>query len=100
MLQSFDGVVCEQVVDETGSAATGAEDAARKDSVFLNTLEAAKLVRMSPRSLERMRNQGTGPKYCKVGGGRTKRGRVVYRRSDVIAWLTAIMFSGTSDYGR
>lgn len=100
MLQSYDGVGCEQLVD--GSASRGGESGERTgtDSVFLNTREAALLVRMSPRSLERMRSQGTGPKYCKVGGGRTRRGRVVYRRSDVIAWLTEKMFSGTSDYRR
>lgn len=95
MLQSFDGGG-----DAAEKLGTGSGAKAGADDLFLNTSEAAKLVRMSPSSLERMRSKGNGPKYCKVGSGRTRRGRVVYRRSDVVAWLTERTFSGTSDYRR
>ncbi len=62
--------------------------ASREEVVFLTTKEAADLARLSPRSLERMRGEGRGPRYCKIGGGAGgKRGRVVYPRSYVIAWL-------------
>ena len=62
--------------------------ASREEVVFLTTKEAADLARLSPRSLERMRGEGRGPRYCKIGGGAGgKRGRAVYRRSYVIAWL-------------
>lgn len=54
------------------------------EMAFLTTTEAADLARLSPRTLERMRGEGRGPRYCKIGG---KRGRVVYPRCEVIAWL-------------
>ena len=62
------------------------------------TPEAAKLVRLSPRTLERMRVDGSGPKYFKAGPG--KRARVLYLESDVLARLASFSFQSTSQYGR
>lgn len=56
------------------------------EMAFLTTTEAADLARLSPRTLERMRGEGRGPRYCKIGG-HGKRGRVVYPRCEVITWL-------------
>ncbi len=67
-----------------------------EQSVFMTTIEAAKLVRISPRSLERMRGKGGGPQYCKLGRG--KRGRVVYERSALLAWATRAVHTVTSQY--
>jgi excisionase family DNA binding protein len=43
----------------------------------LTTQEAAALLGVHPKSLERMRAQGKGPKYVRIGN------RVRYRRSDL-----------------
>ncbi len=53
--------------------------------VLLTTTEAARMVRMSPRSLEGMRLQGTGPSYVKLGPG--KKAKVLYRLKDIETWL-------------
>jgi Helix-turn-helix domain len=48
-----------------------------------NQVELSRRWRLSPRTLERWRFQGTGPQYLKVGG------RVVYRLEDVEAYEAA-----------
>lgn len=50
---------------------------------FLTTVEAAELVRLSPRTLEKHRILGTGPAFKKVCG------RVIYAAADVLAWVEA-----------
>ena len=47
---------------------------------FLVTEEAAELLRLSPRTLERLRVSGGGPKH------RTHGKRVVYAVSDLLTW--------------
>lgn len=66
--------------------------------LFLTTIEVAGMLRISRRTLERMRVEGTGPRYLKVGPG--KRSRVLYRQADVEAWLNRFHFGSTSEYGR
>ena len=69
------------------------------DDELLNSLEAAKLLRLSVSTLERMRAQGaSGLPFIKLGKG--KRARVVYRRGDLEAWLNRQRFTSTSEYGR
>ncbi|MGE3916369.1 MAG: helix-turn-helix transcriptional regulator [Hyphomicrobiaceae bacterium] len=65
---------------------------------FLTTIEVADMLRISRRTLERMRVEGTGPRYIKVGPG--KRSRVLYRQTDVEDWLSRFNFGSTSEYGR
>jgi len=57
---------------------------------LLTTTEAAEILRISPRTLERLRQTGTGPLYRKIGR------RVVYRESDLAGWLDDSTFSSTS----
>lgn len=64
---------------------------------YLTTEEASEVVRLSPRSLERMRADGSGPRYLKPGRG--VRARVLYRVADLEAWLEQAVFSSTSEYG-
>jgi excisionase family DNA binding protein len=66
--------------------------------MFLTTIEVAELLRVSRRTLERMRVEGTGPRYLKVGPG--KRSRVIYRQQEVMAWLETFNFGSTSEYPR
>ncbi|MEL6227066.1 MAG: helix-turn-helix domain-containing protein [Pseudomonadota bacterium] len=64
---------------------------------YLTTAEAAHYVRLSARSLERYRVDGTGPRYLKAGPG--KRARVFYRPADLDAWLEDRTLLSTSEYG-
>jgi predicted DNA-binding transcriptional regulator AlpA len=66
--------------------------------LFLTTIEVAEMLRLSRRTLERMRVEGTGPRYLKAGPG--KRARVLYREADVVTWLERFQFRSTSEYGR
>ena len=63
---------------------------------FLTTVEAAEVLRLSPKTLERFRVEGTGPRYHKAGPG--KRARVLYRRSDLVEWVGSFIRSSTSDH--
>lgn len=56
---------------------------------YLNSEEAARILRLSARTLERMRVEGSGP-----------RARVLYRPADIEAWLDAQTYQSTSEYGR
>jgi hypothetical protein len=75
--------------------ARGTPAVAAPASFFLTTCEAAVFCRLSVRTLERYRVSGDGPVYTKAGPG--KRARVVYRQSDVLAWLDQSRFSSTSE---
>jgi hypothetical protein len=55
------------------------------------TDEAAKVLRMSARTLERRRLDGTGPKFVKLGG------RVLYRPECVSAWADDRTFASTAE---
>lgn len=58
---------------------------------FLTQGEAAKLLRLSPRTLERHRVSGTGPRFTKAGR------RVLYRISELEAWVEARTFASTAE---
>lgn len=67
-----------------------------KQPVYLTSQEASDLVRISIRTLEKMRVEGTGPRYLKAGGG--KRSRVLYLEQDIAAWLEEHAHHSTSEY--
>jgi predicted DNA-binding transcriptional regulator AlpA len=58
---------------------------------YLRTREAAMLLGLSPRTLEKHRTYGTGPIYRKLGG------RVVYALADLQQWADSGTVSSTSD---
>ena len=64
-----------------------------KRNDLMTTTEAAEYVGLSPRTLERYRVTGEGPKFLKVGR------RVLYRRSDLDGWLENKVRHSTSDPG-
>ena len=70
----------------------------RPDDALLTTAEAAQRLRLSPRTLERLRVSGIGPRYLKAGPG--KRARVFYLASDLALWIGQFRFASTSEYGR
>lgn len=51
---------------------------------LLTTVEAAKALALSPRTLETYRLRGTGPRYVRIGS--SPRGAVRYRESDLVEW--------------
>jgi len=59
---------------------------------FLTNNEAAEILRISSRTLERLRETGTGPEYFKVGR------RVLYRRATLLAWLEAHRYASPSQW--
>jgi hypothetical protein len=58
---------------------------------LLSQWDAARILRCSVRTMERMRLTGNGPRYIK-----TTR-KVLYRECDLEAWLTARLTSSTSE---
>ncbi len=58
---------------------------------YLRTPDAARIVGLSPRTLEKHRTYGTGPRYRKLGG------RVVYALEDLRAWADLGLRQSTSD---
>lgn len=60
---------------------------------FLTTEEAAVFLRLSPRTLEKQRVLGGGPRYRKFGA------RVLYAVGDLRAWADSRAYGMTSDPG-
>ena len=56
--------------------------------------EAAKALRLSERTLERMRLTGLGPAFVKAGR------RVLYRQADLEAWIASQVRASTSEARR
>jgi excisionase family DNA binding protein len=61
---------------------------------LLDQRHIAQLLKISERTLERLRESGGGPGYFKIG-------RLIrYSRSDVESWLAARLRDSTSDAGK
>jgi predicted DNA-binding transcriptional regulator AlpA len=60
-------------------------------SQVVTAREAARLVGLSESTLAKMRLNGNGPTYCKLGR------RVVYRPTDLGEWLQSRTTTNTSD---
>ena len=60
---------------------------------YMGTRELASFLGLSPRTLDRYRVSGGGPKFHKFGN------RVRYARADVEAWAAERRYSSTSDEG-
>ncbi|MGO4605928.1 helix-turn-helix transcriptional regulator [Variovorax sp. 2RAF20] len=74
-------------------APSAAAPAAVANPEFLTTDEAAAFLRLSPRTLEKQRVLGGGPRFRKFGA------RVVYAATDLRAWADSNTFGMTSDPG-
>lgn len=75
-----------------GAPAPTSQTSAAKPE-FLTTQEAAELLRLSPRTLEKQRVLGGGPRFRKFGA------RVVYAMADLRAWADGNAYGMTSDPG-
>ena len=60
-------------------------------AVFLLEDESARLLRLSPRTMQRHRQAGTGPPYRRLGH------RVVYARNDLLEWADRCRRLSTAD---
>jgi len=67
--------------------------AAPSDPEFLTNDEAAAFLRLSPRTLEKQRVLGGGPRYRKFGA------RVLYAVGDLRIWADGRAYGMTSDPG-
>lgn len=67
--------------------------AAAANPEFLTTDEAAAFLRLSPRTLEKQRVLGGGPRFRKFGA------RVVYAAVDLRTWADGRAYGMTSDPG-
>ena len=63
---------------------------------YLTSQDVADLLRLSVRTLERMRVDGNGPRFLKAGTG--KRSRVLYRLEDIQSWLESQAYYSTSEF--
>jgi len=72
------------------------QTATQTSPIYLTCDEASKLLRISTKTLEKMRVEGTGPRFLKAGNG--KRSRVLYQSKDIEAWLEANAYHSTSEY--
>ena len=70
-------------------AASAVRGVAPPADQLLNTAEAAELLHTPVATLRWWRHQGTGPRAFKLGAR-----KVMYRRSDVVAWLEQ-QYAGT-----
>lgn len=68
-------------------------DSSSKNSpVYLNNREAAAFLRLSPRTLEKQRVVGGGPRFKKFGR------RVLYDTHDLEEWANKRTFDSTTDF--
>ena len=67
--------------------------AAQLATRYVRTHEAARILGISPRTLEKYRCHGSGPTFRKLGG------RVVYSLDDLQEWANRGLKTSTSDPG-
>ncbi len=76
---------------QSATPMTDAAPAAAQAPRFLNNNEAAAYLRLSPRTLEKQRVVGGGPRFRKFGR------RVMYAVTDLNAWADRSAYDATSD---
>lgn len=59
--------------------------------IFLNTDQAASLLNISPRTLERWRFEGKGPSFRKFGR------RAMYAQTDLVEWAESRRRTSTAE---
>ncbi len=67
-----------------------------KTKAYLTADEAAEYMRISGKTLERWRVDGSGPQFFKAGPG--LRSRVLYRQTDLDDWIETFSYKSTSEY--
>ena len=62
------------------------------DQMIFSTAEAAKALRLSPSTLNKLRVSGNGPRFVKLGR------RVVYLGTDLAEWINSHRRDSTSQH--
>lgn len=62
---------------------------------YLTPNQAAAILHLSPRTLEGMRYHGKGPRFAKLGTGRSS--RILYPRDQLDGWVTSLIRQSTKD---
>ena len=80
---SLQGERRERTTSPASDVDKDARDHAHEDhrQLFLTTKEAATLLKLTTRSLDRFRAARKGPAYCRIGN------RVYYARADLLTWV-------------
>lgn len=65
-----------------------------EDDELLDVIEASAMLRLSPATLRNWRWKGSGPPYVRLGS------RVLYRRSELLAFVERQTRTSTSDRGQ
>ena len=68
------------------------EKTLRNKETLMDTRQAAEVLKISPKTLERMRVEGRGPAFVKVGRC------VRYRESDILVFVERNIFESTSEF--
>ncbi|MBI9081855.1 MAG: helix-turn-helix domain-containing protein [Pseudodesulfovibrio sp.] len=63
------------------------------EAALLNQEQTAQFLNISPRTLEKWRWEGTGPRFCKIGR------RAMYRPVDLQSYVDSQIRKSTSDPG-
>jgi len=71
---------------------TSQDDQHTEMETLLTTEQAAWLLRISRKTLERMRVEGRGPRFVKLGRC------VRYRQRDLLTWITTNTHQSTSEF--
>jgi predicted DNA-binding transcriptional regulator AlpA len=79
---------------EKSENSPGANNQPDRGCVYLTPPEAAAFTRLAVQTLAKLRCEGGGPQYVKVGR------RVVYPMSALRGWMDARVRSSTSDSGK
>lgn len=61
---------------------------------YISTADAADMLSVSDKTLERLRCTGNGPEYCKIGS------RVIYPVDKLHSWVQSQTHSSTSAYNQ
>ena len=64
--------------------------------VLLTEREAADLLRLSPRTLQRLRDAGGGPRFIRAGV-RADAGKILYDQAALVKWLDSRTSQDTRD---
>ncbi len=65
--------------------------------MLISARKAAAYVGVTPQTLDNWRCKGIGPVFLKTSP--TRRGKVMYRLSDITAWQNANLYTSTSEVG-
>jgi hypothetical protein len=76
------------------SPAAALEEIDLRNDCLLSTKQAAALVGLTPKTLRQFRCDRCGPKFLKLGVGRTA--RCVYRRTDLEQWIRSKLASAAN----